>query len=131
MFLFLTPVNTRNCCSLNQISTWCFLLKRFLSNNVMLFCSQRNVKNFPSWVYFCFYPAFYIGTIIMTTCSTSSIYFWDRADFRVPGPKRLQLHLTMCIPIITYSFPETYEYSKNELNSFIFEIQQIIESLWL
>ena len=25
----------------------------------MLFFSQRNVKNFASWVYFCFYPAFH------------------------------------------------------------------------
>ena len=115
--IFLTPFNTRNCCSLNQISAWCCLLKCFLQKNVMLFCSQWNVKNFPSWVYFCFYPAFHWH--IMTTCSSSSIYSWDKADFRVPGPKRSQPYLTMCIPIVTFSFPDTYEHSKNQLNSFI------------
>ena len=60
----------------------------------------------------------FIGTI-MTTCSSSSIYSWDKADFRVPGPKRSQPYLTMCIPIVTFSFPDTYEHSKNQLSSFI------------
>ena len=62
MFIFLlTPFNTRNCCSLNQISGWCCLLKCFFTKKctLMLFCSQWNMKNFPSWVYFCFYSAFH------------------------------------------------------------------------
>ena len=33
-------------------------------------------------------------------------------DFRVPGPKRSQPYLTMCIPIVIFSFSDTYEYAK-------------------
>ena len=131
LFFFELLFFTRNCCFLNQISAWCCLLKCFLQKNVMLFCSQQNKKNFPSWVYFCFYPAFHIGTI-MTTCGSSIIYSWDKADFRVAGPKRSQPCLPMYIPIVTFSFPDIYEHSKNQLiHSFIHEIEQIIESLWL
>ena len=50
----------------------------------------------------------------------SSIYYWDKADFRVPGLKRSQPYLTMCIPKVTFSFLDTmYEDAKNQLNSFI------------
>ena len=55
----------------------------------------------------------------MTTCSSSSIYSGDKTDFRVPGPERSQPYLTMCISIVTFSFPDTYEHLKNQLNSFI------------
>ena len=37
----------------------------------------------------------------------------DKADFRVPGPKQSQPYLTMCIPKVIFSFPDTmYEYAK-------------------
>ena len=55
----------------------------------------------------------------MTTCSSSSIHFSDRADFRVAGPERSQPCLTMCIPIVTFGIADTYEHSKTQLNSFI------------
>ena len=53
-----------------------------------------------------------------------------KADFRVPGPKRSEPYLTMCIPKVTFSFPDSmYEHVKNQLiHSFILEVQQIIES---
>ena len=132
MFIFLlTPFNTRNCCSLNQISAWCCLVKCFLQKNVMLFCSQRSVNYFPSWVYFCFYILHFIGTI-MPICGSSSIYSWDKADLSAPGPKRSQPYLTLCVPIVTFSFLDTYKHYKiSWIHSFIFEILQIIESLWL
>ena len=42
---------------------------------------------------------------------------WDKADFKVPGPKRSQPYLTMCIPKVTFSFPDTmFEHAKNQLN---------------
>ena len=45
---------------------------------------------------------------------------WDKSDFGVPGPKKLQPYLTICLPKITFSFPNTmYEHAKNQLNSFI------------
>ena len=53
--------------------------------------------------------------ISMTTCGSSSIYSWDKADFRVPGPKRSQPYLTMYIPIVTFGFPDTCKHSKNQL----------------
>ena len=55
----------------------------------------------------------------MTTCSSSSIHSSDKADFRVAGPKSSQPYLTMCIPIVTFGIPDTYERSKTQLNSFI------------
>ena len=40
-----------------------------------------------------------------------------------------QPYLTMCIPKVTFSFPDAlYEHAKNQLNSFILQIQQIMES---
>ena len=52
-----------------------------------------------------------------------------KADFRVPTPTRSEQYLTMCIPKITFSFPGTmHEHAKNQFNSFILEIQQIIPS---
>ena len=96
---------------------------------VMLFRIQGKVKNFTSWVYFVFI-LYFIDTI-MTTCGSSSIYFRDKADFRVPGPKRSQLYLTMCILIVTFSFPDTYEHSENQLSLFhSWNKQQIREYLW-
>ena len=56
--------------------------------------------------------------------ASSSIYSLDKADFRVPAPKRQQPYL----PIVTFSFLDAYEHSKNQ-HSFILEIQQIRESL--
>ena len=42
---------------------------------------------------------------------------WDKADFRVPGPKRPQPYLTMYIPKGTCSFLDTmYEHAKDQLN---------------
>ena len=79
----LTPFNTRNCCSLNQISGCC-LLKWFSQKNVMLFCSQWNVKNFPSWVYFCFYPAFHWH---WQQAVVHQFILEIKADFRVRGPE--------------------------------------------
>ena len=122
MFIFLlTPFNARNCYSLNQISAWCCLLKCFLQK---MYCCKVNEtrKTFPHEFIFVFILHF-IGNI-MTTCSSSSIYSGDKADFRVPGPERLQPYLTMCISIVTFSFPDTYEHSKNQLNSFILEISR-------
>ena len=40
-------------------------------------------------------------------------------DFRISGPKASQPYLTMSIPIVTFSFPDTYEHAENQLNSFI------------
>ena len=118
MFIFLlTLFNTRNCCSLNQISAWCCLLKFFLQKMQCCFVVNETWKTFPHEFIFVFILHF-IGTI-MTTCSSSSIYSWDKADFRVPGPKRSQPYLTMCIPIVTFGFPDTCEHSKNQLSSFI------------
>ena len=53
----------------------------------------------------------------------------DKADFRVPGPKRSQPYLTMCIPKLTLSFADVmYEDVKlNSIHSFILGTQQIIE----
>ena len=45
---------------------------------------------------------------------------WDEANFRVPGPKKLQPYLTMCILKVTFSFYTMYEHAKNQLNSFIY-----------
>ena len=59
----------------------------------------------------------FLYCISMTTCGSSSIYSWDKADFRVPGPKRSQPYLTMCMPIVTFGFPDTCEHSKNQLSS--------------
>ena len=45
---------------------------------------------------------------------SSLIYSRDKADFRVPGPKRSQPYLAMCKPKVTFSFPDTiYEHAKN------------------
>ena len=50
----------------------------------------------------------------------SSIYSWYKADFRDPEPKKSQPHLTICIPNVTFRFPDAiYEHAKNQLNSFI------------
>ena len=47
----------------------------------------------------------------------------------VRGPKKPQPYLTICIPKVTFSFPDTMcEHAKNQFNSFILEIQQIMES---
>ena len=52
----------------------------------------------------------------------SSIYSWDKAVFKVSGPKRSHPYLTMCIPkvwsiskLLTDWFPDTimYEHTKN------------------
>ena len=53
--------------------------------------------------------------------SVHPIHSWDKADFRVPGPKRSQPYLTMCIPKVTFSFflDIMYKHVKNQLNSFI------------
>ena len=92
------------------------LIKVFLTKkcNVVL-CSQWNIA-FPHEFIFAFILHF-MGTI-MTTSSSSSIYSWDNADFRVQRPESRN-HFTMCIPIVTFSFPDNYEHSKNQLNSFI------------
>ena len=81
------------------------------------FVVNETWKSFPHEFIFMFILHF-IGTV-MTMCNSSSIYSWDKEDFRAPGPERSQPYLIMCIPIVTFSFPDTYEYSKNQLNSFI------------
>ena len=44
----------------------------------------------------------------------------DKADFRVPEPKRSRPSLTIYIPKVTFGFPDTMdEHAKNQLNSFI------------
>ena len=92
----------------------------------MLFAVSETSKTFPREFIFVFIPHFIDA--IMTECSSSSIYSWDKADFRVPGPKRSQPYLTMYIPIVIFSFPDTSEHSKNQLSSwFILEVQQIID----
>ena len=60
----------------------------------------------------------------------SSIYSWDKTDFRVPGPKRSQPYLTMCIPIVTFSFAETYEHAKiSSIHSFL-RYSRLYGPLW-
>ena len=118
LYFLLTPFNTKNCCSLNQISAWCCLLKCFLQKKMYCcFVVNETWETFPHEFIFVFILHF-IGNI-MTECSSSSIYSGDKADFRVPGRERLQPSLTMCISMVTFSFPDTYEHLKNQLNSFI------------
>ena len=90
-----------------------FLTKKYICCVVV----NKTWKTFPHEFIFVFILHF-IGTI-MTKCSSLSIYSGDKADFWVAGPKRSQAYLTMCIPIVTFSFPDTYEHSKNQLSSFI------------
>ena len=47
-------------------------------------------------------------------------FILEIADFRVPGHKRSQPYLTICIAKVTFTFPDTmYEHAKNHVNSFI------------